>query len=113
MIPAIHRTGSPHQPWHDFCFDGLSLSFRSEKKEEHNVCFDDIVAEFKKSWKEKVEVCGGTATKFFDCKGIPEDGVENLVFEKYDYLGVTFDFSTAKSNHRIRFFHTGEGKVEF
>lgn len=56
---------------------------------------------------------GEKITTFYDCTGIPEDGMESLVYLKYEYWGLYFDFRTKNREHRIKYFHNGEGIVEY
>ena len=115
MKPAISRIGSgkPADPYHkDFSFDGLTLAWTPKGGQPQSITFQDLVptARGMPEWATDRDWAIKT---FVDCRGIPEDGVENLVYSRYEYLGILFSFETEKARHQIRFFHNGEGVVVF
>jgi len=117
MIADKYPTGTPSRKWDDFEFDCLTLQWIDKNNIKHQISYHDLVFIFKKliKWDSffkwtSIEI--GRIKPFHSACGIPEDGVESLVYGRYDYFGILFEFETKKHFHQIKFFHTEEGIVQ-
>jgi hypothetical protein len=117
----IDRSAKPSLPHHDFQFDGRTLTWKDPQGVSHDVSYADLAV----SIRRKYDVNGrnfigstifppeGECVVFADAMGQAEDGVENAVFERVEYLGLLFSFNTPSGKHQIKFFHDGNGQVVF